>query len=233
MKSRGPFSEDLEGCSRGLHRWACEPRRNDETRPRSDRRRPRPTDQWTARAFRAGTERAWRSVAATVLATATVAAGFAFAQPRSTPIGTGVVVIDTNLAYQGGEAAGTGMVLAPSGEILTNNHVIRGATTIKVVVPGTGHSYTAKVIGYDVTDDVAVLQASAASNLKTVTLGTSSGLKIGQLVKAIGNAHGTGSLVKTVGQITGLSRTITVNDESGGTGNAPEPDRDERKPATR
>jgi S1-C subfamily serine protease len=59
-------------------------------------------------------------------------AGLAFASTQSAPIGTGVVVIDTNLAYQGGQAAGTGMVLTRSGEVLTNNHVIKGATTIKI-----------------------------------------------------------------------------------------------------
>ena len=63
-------------------------------------------------------------------------------------IGTGVVVIETNLGYQGGQAAGTGMVLTSSGEVLTNNHVIRGATDIKVRVPSTGRSYAAKVVGY-------------------------------------------------------------------------------------
>jgi S1-C subfamily serine protease len=93
---------------------------------------------------------------------AAVTAGLAFGKTRSAPIGTGVVVIDTNLAYQGGRAAGTGMVLTSAGEVLTNNHVIRGATTIKIVVPGTSRSYTAKVVGYDVSDDVAVLQARAA-----------------------------------------------------------------------
>ena len=81
------------------------------------------------------------------------------------------MVIDTNLAYQGEQAAGTGMVLTSSGEVLTNNHVIRGATTVKVVVPATGRSYSASVVGYDVSDDVAVLQASGASNLKTASLG--------------------------------------------------------------
>ena len=101
------------------------------------------------------------------------AAGLAFARTGSAPIGTGAVVIDTNLAYQGGQAAGTGMVLTRSGEVLTNNHVIRGATTIKIVVPGAGHSYKARVVGYDVSADVAVLQASGASNLKTVSLGNS------------------------------------------------------------
>jgi S1-C subfamily serine protease len=144
-----------------------------------------------------------------------VAAGFASARPA--PIGTGVVVIDTTLAYQGGEAAGTGMVLTSSGEILTNNHLIRGATTIKIVVPGTGHSYAATVVGYSVSADVAVLQARGASNLKTVAVGNSSTLKIGQSVTAVGNAGGTGSLVSTSGTLTGLRRSITVSDDQGGT----------------
>lgn len=126
-------------------------------------------------------------------------------------------MIDTNLAYQNGAAAGTGMVLTSSGRILTNNHVIRGASTIKIVLPGTGRSYAATVVGYDVTDDVAVLQAKSATNLKTVSLGSSTALKLGQTVKTIGNAGGTGSLVTSAGTITGLARTITVNDEAGGT----------------
>ena len=123
-----------------------------------------------------------------------VCAGLAFAKTRATPLGTGVVVIETNLAYANGAAAGTGMVLTSSGEILTNNHVIRGATTIKVVLPGTGRSYTAKVVGYDVTDDVAVLQATGASNLRTISIGRSSTVKVGQTVTATGNANGTGAL---------------------------------------
>ena len=154
---------------------------------------------------------------ATALSAAAVAAGYAFAATRTAQVGTGIVVIDTNLAYQGAQAAGTGMVLTSSGEILTNNHVIRGATTIKVVIPGTGRSYSAKVVGYDVTDDVAVLQATGAAHLRTVTRGTSTGLKVGQAVKAIGNAGGSGSLVSSTGTITALSRTIVVNDDAGGT----------------
>jgi S1-C subfamily serine protease len=155
-------------------------------------------------------------VALLVLVPATVAAGLALAGTRSTTIGTGFVVIDTNLAYQGQEAAGTGMVMTSSGEVLTNNHVIRGATTIKVVVPATGRSYTASVIGYDVSDDVAVLQAVGASNLKTASLGDSSTVDVGQSVKAVGNAGGTGRLSSASGTVTGLSRTITVNDDQGG-----------------
>jgi S1-C subfamily serine protease len=147
---------------------------------------------------------------------AAVAAGVAYAKTRPAPVGTGVVVIDTNLAYQGGQAAGTGMVLTSSGEILTNNHVIRGATTIRVVVPGTKRSYTAKVVGYDVSDDVAVLKAGGASNLKTVSTADSSAVKLGQAVKAVGNAGGTGSLVSASGRVTGVTRAIAVSDEQGG-----------------
>ena len=66
------------------------------------------------------------------------------------------------------------MVLTSSGEILTNNHVIRGATKITVVVPGTGHAYTANVVGYDVADDVAVLRAAGPRTSTTVTTAESS-----------------------------------------------------------
>src|SRR6185369_8734356 len=104
---------------------------------------------------------------------------------------TGVVVIETDLAYQDGQAAGTGMVLTSSGEVLTNNHVINGATTIKVVVPDTGKSYQAKVVGYSVSDDVAVLQLSHASGLATIETDTSTPT-VGQNVTALGNAGGTG-----------------------------------------
>jgi S1-C subfamily serine protease len=155
-------------------------------------------------------------LAAACVVVAASAAGYAYARSRAAPVGTGVVVIDTKLGYQQSAAAGTGMVLTSSGEILTNNHVIRGATTIKVVVPGSGRSYSARVVGYDVTDDVAVLQATGASNLKTAAFGTSTGLRVGQVVKAVGNAGGTGALVSSTGTITGTGRTITVDDESGG-----------------
>jgi S1-C subfamily serine protease len=128
----------------------------------------------------------------------------------------GVVVVDTNLAYEHGAAAGTGIVLTSSGEVLTNNHVIRGATTIHVVLPGTRRTYAARVLGYDVTADVALLQLQHASGLATASIGDSSTLVRGQLVTAVGNAGGTGALTVTKGRITGLGRTITVSDDQGG-----------------
>jgi S1-C subfamily serine protease len=154
--------------------------------------------------------------AAVVLAVASLVVGLAFANRSARPIGRGVVVINTNLAYEGASAAGTGIVVTPSGEVLTNNHVIRGATTIKVVVPGTGRSYAAKVVGYSVTADIAVLQATGASNLKTAAIGDSSKLAVGQRVSFLGNAGGTGTLTSGTGTITGLGRSITANDDHGG-----------------
>ncbi len=101
-------------------------------------------------------------------------------------------MIETNLAYQNAAAAGTGIVLTSSGEVLTNNHVINGATTVKVVIPSTGRTYSARVLGYSKTADVALLQLANASNLKTLKLGSSARVSVGQTVRALGNAGGTG-----------------------------------------
>ena len=153
---------------------------------------------------------------AAVLAAAVAAAGLAFANQRSATVGNGVVVIETNLAYQGAQAAGTGMVLTSSGEVLTNNHVIRGATTIRIVVPGTGLSYNAEVVGYDASHDVAVLQAGHAANLKTISQGNSSSIDTGEPVQAVGNAGGTGHFTTASGTVTAVNRSITVSDDQGG-----------------
>lgn len=156
--------------------------------------------------------------ALTVAVAAAVAAvaGHALVNTRSAGVGTGVVVIETNLGLQGGQAAGTGMVLTSSGEVLTNNHVIRGATEIRVKVPSTGRSYPAEVVGYSVTDDVAVIQASGVSNLKTASRGDSGAVDVGESVQAVGNAGGTGRLTTAAGTVTAVDRSITVNDDQGG-----------------
>ena len=144
-----------------------------------------------------------------------IAAGTAAAQTSSNRLASGVVVIKTRLGYEDGAAAGTGMVLTSSGEVLTNNHVIRGATAIKIVVPNTGRTYTARIVGYDVSDDVAVLQAVGASNMSTVTTSTSK-LAVGASVTAIGNAGGTGRLASATGRITKLGDSVVVGDDEGG-----------------
>ena len=123
-----------------------------------------------------------------------------------------LVDIDTTVA-QGGAAAGTGMVLTSSGLVLTNNHVIENATTINVQVVGAERTYSATVLGYSVTDDVALLQLQNASGLKTISTGNSSNLSVGQPVVAIGNAGGTGGTPSAVGgTVTALDQTITAGD---------------------
>ena len=80
---------------------------------------------------------------------------------RSTPASS----TSTPSSTRGGEAAGTGMVVTSYGEVITNNHVIAGATAITATDIGNGTTYTARVVGYDRTHDVAVLQLEGASGL--------------------------------------------------------------------
>jgi len=128
----------------------------------------------------------------------------------------GVVDINTSLGYQSASAAGTGMVITSSGEVLTNNHVIDGATRITATLVTTGKTYTAKVVGTDVTGDVALLQLEGASGLKTVPLGDSSTVSSGASVIAIGNAGGVGGAPSVVdGTVQATGQTITASDQGG------------------
>ncbi|HXH34098.1 MAG TPA: trypsin-like peptidase domain-containing protein [Plantibacter sp.] len=130
----------------------------------------------------------------------------------------GVVDIDTELAYQGAAAAGTGMVLTSDGQVLTNNHVVAGATSITVTVVSTGQQYTARVIGTDAADDVALLQLDGASGLDTVTI-DDDGVAVGDAVTGVGNAGGTGGTPSAAeGTVTALDQDITVQDETTGEG---------------
>src|SRR3954466_11126379 len=130
----------------------------------------------------------------------------------------GIVDIYTTLGYENGRAAGTGMILTRSGEVLTNNHVIVGATKFKVVDVTTHHKYSATVVGYSVSRDVAVLQLAHASGLRTVKRGGAIPLHVGMRVVARGNAQGRGGAPKTArGRIIALHQQIFASDESGDT----------------
>ena len=129
----------------------------------------------------------------------------------------GIVDVVSTLGYQNGTAAGTGIVLTSNGEVLTNNHVINGATSIRVRDVGNNHVYSAKVVGYSQSDDVAVLQLSGASGLTTASLGNSSTVKVGDKVVAIGNAEGLNSTPSVAtGRVTALNRSITASDQAAG-----------------
>jgi S1-C subfamily serine protease len=133
----------------------------------------------------------------------------------------GLVVITSNLKYNGNAAAAaTGMVISKSGLVLTNNHVINGTTGLTATVVATHRQYTAKWLGYDKGSDIAVIQLEGASGLTTVPLGDSSSVQVGDDVVGMGNGGGTGSISTVAGSVTGLNQTITASDD--GSGAAPE-----------
>ncbi len=128
-----------------------------------------------------------------------------------------VVDINTQLSDPNSQGAGTGIVLSPSGEVLTNNHVIDGATSITATDVGNGQTYPATVVGYDRSHDLAVLQLQGASGLQTASIGDSSAVTVGDEIAAIGNAGGRGGTPSVAaGTVSALDQTVTVSDEGAG-----------------
>lgn len=128
-----------------------------------------------------------------------------------------VVDVASVVDYGTAEQFGTGIVLSSSGEVLTNNHVVEGATSIKVTSVGNAKTYTATVVGYNATADVAVLQLKSASGLTTATLADSSKAAVGQAVVALGNAGGKGGdPTPATGTITALQQSVTAADGATG-----------------
>ena len=125
-------------------------------------------------------------------------------------------IVDINTVLGNGAAAGTGMLISSTGEILTNNHVVNGSTSITVTVQGRSQKYSAHVVGVDISQDIAVIQIDGSvSGLPTVKFADSSSLTVGETVVALGNALGRGGAPNvTSGQITALDQTITAS--SGG-----------------
>ena len=141
-------------------------------------------------------------------------------QAIASKVDPAVVDIDTVISVGGrsGRAAGTGMIVTPSGAVLTNYHVIEGARTITVSIGGRSDGHRATVVGVDPSGDIAVIQIQGVSDLPTVTLADSSTLTVGQDVVAIGNALGQGGTpTATEGTITGLNRSISVSGDFGRT----------------
>ncbi len=132
-------------------------------------------------------------------------------------ISPALVDIVSDFSYQGAQGAGTGIVLSATGEVVTNNHVVNGATSISVTDVGNGRTYSAKVLGYDTAHDVAVLQLQGASGLATATM-SQTVTTVGEAVVAVGNAGGTGGTpTAAAGSVTALGQSITASDELTGT----------------
>jgi S1-C subfamily serine protease len=138
--------------------------------------------------------------------------------PVAAAVDPALVDINVTLGYQYGQAAATGIVLNSSGLVLTNNHVVTGATAISATDVGNGKSYAATVVGYDRSHDIALIQLSGASGLRSARLGDSSKATIGQKVVAIGNAGGTGGTPTAAGgAVVALNQQIVASDEGAST----------------
>jgi len=125
--------------------------------------------------------------------------------------------VTATLGYRDAISAGTGMVLITSGWVITNNHVIEGATSTTVTDVGNHRTYQAAVVGYDHGQDIAVLQLAATSGLETVSLSTSSAVSVGEKVLAQGNAQGQGGTpAAATGVVTALGQSIIATDQFAG-----------------
>ncbi|MEU6353531.1 trypsin-like peptidase domain-containing protein [Streptomyces sp. NPDC047072] len=124
-------------------------------------------------------------------------------------------IVEINATSNAGESTGSGVIITSDGEIITNNHVISGASSIKVSTSD-GKTYTAKVVGTDSKKDLALIKLENASGLRVATLGNSAGVQVGDQVVAIGSPEGLTGTV-TSGIISALNRDVTVStDESQG-----------------
>lgn len=110
------------------------------------------------------------------------------------------------------QAAGTGMIISSDGLVLTNNHVIADASSIKVQLFNQTKLYNATVVGADPSHDVAVIKIQGASKLPTVTFGKSASVQVGDSVVAVGNALALQGLpTVTQGIVSGLHRSIQTS----------------------
>ncbi|MFF4290242.1 S1C family serine protease [Streptomyces sp. NPDC001633] len=121
-----------------------------------------------------------------------------------------------------GESTGSGVVLTGSGEVITNNHVVAGADTVRVTFSD-GSRKTAKVVGTDPDKDLALIKVQGAKGLTPASLGDSDKITVGDGVVAIGSPEGlTGSV--TSGIVSALNREVTVPKQDGGRGRQGTPD---------
>ncbi|MGW4390030.1 S1C family serine protease [Streptomyces sp. NPDC004685] len=173
-------------------------------------------------------------LAAVAIAAAAVGGGTAYAfqeltgkQSTSASAGTSVVptsqkgtvsgvaaavspaIVEINATSNAGSSTGSGVVITSDGEIVTNNHVVSGASTVKVHTSD-GKTYTAEVVGTDPKKDLALIKLKNASGLKTASLGDSDNVRVGDEVVAIGSPEGLTGTV-TSGIVSALDRDVTVS----------------------
>ncbi|GHB09873.1 protease [Streptomyces tendae] len=122
-------------------------------------------------------------------------------------------IVEINATSNAGSSTGSGVIITDDGEIITNNHVVAGASSVKVTT-NDGKQYTADVVGTDSKKDLALIKLQNASGLKAATLGDSDGIGVGDQVVAIGSPEGLTGTV-TSGIVSALDRDVTVSTDEG------------------
>jgi S1-C subfamily serine protease len=122
-------------------------------------------------------------------------------------------IVEINAASSAGSSTGSGVIITSDGEIVTNNHVVSGASSVKVTTSD-GKEYTAEVVGTDSSKDLALIKLQNASGLKAASLGNSDAVKVGDEVVAIGSPEGLTGTV-TSGIVSALNRDVTVSTDEG------------------
>jgi putative serine protease PepD len=117
-------------------------------------------------------------------------------------------IVEISATSSAGQSTGSGVIITADGEVITNNHVVSGADTVKVKLSD-GKTYTAKVVGTDPDKDLALIKLQGARGLKAASLGDSSKVKVGDEVVAIGSPEGLTGTV-TSGIVSALNRDVTV-----------------------
>ncbi|MGW7406928.1 S1C family serine protease [Streptomyces sp. NPDC054833] len=118
-------------------------------------------------------------------------------------------VVEVVATLSNGSSTGAGVIITSGGEVVTNNHVVSGASSIKVRTSD-GKRYTAEIVGTDSSKDLALIKLKDASGLKPATLGNSDGVQVGDTVVAIGSPEGLTGTV-TSGIVSALNRDVTVS----------------------
>ncbi|MCL7425083.1 S1C family serine protease [Streptomyces sp. YS415] len=122
-------------------------------------------------------------------------------------------IVEISATSNSGQSTGSGVIITGDGEIITNNHVISGASSIKVTTSD-GKEYTAEVVGTDSSKDLALIKLADASGLQAASLGDSDRVQVGDTVVAIGSPEGLTGTV-TSGIVSALDRDVTVSTDEG------------------
>ena len=122
-------------------------------------------------------------------------------------------IVDINTVVGSSQAAGTGMIISSTGEILTNNHVVDGSTSIQVTIAGRSQPYSAHLIAADPSADIAVIKVDGLTGLPTVSFASSTSVNVGDAIVALGNALGRGGVpAVSQGSVVALDQTITASE---------------------